>query len=600
MTRDFYPIDLPVILSEGFCGFLEPQEQIWKDQTGQGFHLSKIRAKFPCALDYFDNIKGFTIRSESFKDKTLFRFPLRNKRSHLSNKIWNIDEIHNLLKPLKEEAKYLLLFLRSVTSIKVVKITPNERYIILFKVSVADDDIERISQQKSLLCKRAEATFPIGCESQVIDDVFHFCIKLFNDNNITSCHEWIIVNQIGSKDREVCDLTKSSSQAMLPWVGSAFELTTSPHYENGRIFCFLPLPVEDRAPFAVHVHGTFAVSSNRRALKWESQERQDDEACWNKLLVNRCLPSCYTALLKYMIQQSSIRPELVYRCWPEIAKGPWAELLEPLFKGFLQGSQVVYTDVHKKWISIKDAIFIPQKDKPPQAVCDALLRCNANIVSNVRSHHMLAIRKYYGEFEFVEPVLVCTLLRSTSSSYQGFTQSKKMDILSYLLKNKVYERVTNLELLPLFNEKFIKFEASSTAYCYVCSQNIHPTLLPNLKHRLVYILNDRKDLHDQLIELAKTKATQLRVMDMHAVAKLVPLSDPSTWSQEDLKRFWDWLQDKDLEYFRDLRIVPLPSKTAPLTKASRVIYAPFNNQYIKDDGLVQALMFSLYVTARCI
>ena len=186
---------------------------------------------------------------------------------------------------------------------------------------------------------------------------------------------------------------------MLPWVGAAFELTALPHYESGRIFCFLPLPVENRTPFAVHVHGTFAVSSNRRALKWESQERQDDEACWNKLLVSRCLPSCYTALLKYMIQQSSIKPELVYRCWPEIAatKGPWAELLEPLFKSFLQESQVVYTNVHEKWISIKDAIFIPQKERPPQAVCDALLRCSANIVSNARSHHMLAIKTYYGK-----------------------------------------------------------------------------------------------------------------------------------------------------------------------------------------------------------
>ena len=212
------------------------------------------------------------MKSESsFKDKTLFRFPLRNKQSKLSSKIWSIDGVQKLIESLKAEAKYLLLFLQCVTSIKIVKITPSERYSLLFKVSATDDDVERISQQKLSLCRRVKATFPTGCEPQVICDISHFSIKLLNKDSTTSSHEWIIVNQIGSEDSQVRALAKS--QAVLPWVGTAFELTASSHYEDGHIFCFLPLPVEDHAPFAVHVHGTFAVSSNRRALKWESQER---------------------------------------------------------------------------------------------------------------------------------------------------------------------------------------------------------------------------------------------------------------------------------------------------------------------------------------
>ena len=165
-----------------------------------------------------------------------------------------------------------------------------------------------------------------------------------------------------------------------------------------------------------------------------------------------------------------------------------------------------------------------------------------------------------------------------------------MDILSYLLRDKtVYQHITNLELLPLCNDKFLKFEALSTTYCYVCSKNIPPTLLPNLKNRLVYI-NDRKVLHDQLTDLAETELTQLRVIDVQAVAKLVPLSDPSTWSQKDLERFWDWLQNKALDHFKGLKIVPLSaSKTASLCKTNKVVYVPSNNQCIKNASLVQAL-----------
>ena len=62
----------------------------------------------------------------------------------------------------------------------------------------------------------------------------------------------------------------AQKQHVLPWVGVAIETNTEQIDSNGRIFCVLPLPMEDRAPLSVHINGTFAVSSNRRSRKWES------------------------------------------------------------------------------------------------------------------------------------------------------------------------------------------------------------------------------------------------------------------------------------------------------------------------------------------
>ena len=75
------------------------------------------------ALVPFHNICGFSEGQSHFNGQTFLRFPLRTKASKLSNEVYTIDKLRKLLKPLKEEAKYLLLFLRSVYSIEVFEIS---------------------------------------------------------------------------------------------------------------------------------------------------------------------------------------------------------------------------------------------------------------------------------------------------------------------------------------------------------------------------------------------------------------------------------------------------------------------------------------------
>ena len=71
---------------------------------------------------------------------TLFRFPLRTVPSELSENVYSIPQLHQLLEALKEEAKFLLLFLRSVDNIEVHE--KNEHGTsLLFKVSIQERDM---------------------------------------------------------------------------------------------------------------------------------------------------------------------------------------------------------------------------------------------------------------------------------------------------------------------------------------------------------------------------------------------------------------------------------------------------------------------------
>ena len=61
------------------------------------------------------------------------------------------------------------------------------------------------------------------------------------------------------------------SLKVLPIVGVALPLDVRGS-RTGRIFCFLPLPLEGRSPtgFNIHVNGYFAVEQNRKHLKMVS------------------------------------------------------------------------------------------------------------------------------------------------------------------------------------------------------------------------------------------------------------------------------------------------------------------------------------------
>ena len=120
-------IDLPVIISEDYCGFLEPQESIWKGESGTGYYLKYLKKSCPKALLPYDGIEGFSKHHTLFSNKTFFRFPLRNEPSKIANEKWNIKKLQTLLQAFKSEARYLLLFLRSVRSIEVLEISEHGR-----------------------------------------------------------------------------------------------------------------------------------------------------------------------------------------------------------------------------------------------------------------------------------------------------------------------------------------------------------------------------------------------------------------------------------------------------------------------------------------
>ena len=579
--------DLPVIVSEDYCGFLEPQEDIWNGESGKGYYLKDLLAICPQTLTPYNDICGFS-KSEPFCNRTLFRFPLRNKPSKLSKELYTISKLQVLLESLKAETKYILLFLRSVCSIEVIEISVYNTLKSMFKVSVDTDTyIQHITQQQQLLSD-IQSTFIIDSLSsvrKVIKSSDHFNIEVHDDSS-HSKHEWIVVNHVGSEDTEVMQLAEK--QHVLPWIGTAFEVSSTPCC-GSRIFCVLPLPIEDRAPFSVHINGTFAVSSNRRSLKWEAQERKDDEeSSWNKLLVQKCLPYCYVELISQLIEVCPSNYTAVYSCWPDIVqvKGtPWDGMLEPFFGQLLYSNKVLYTPVlGGQWISISESIFVDENEVVPQPVKECILRCQVKLVE-VDHSEMMALQHYCTYLKNVlNPLMVRTELKCNSNAYEFISNQDKLAILDYCLSDHKYNDLSGLKLLPLLNGDFVQFIQTSyysygTTTLYICSSSTPHTLLPGLEHILVSVYSDNLTTHLNLLELAKSGQTQLKVLGVPEIAELLSQSNPESWSNEQLASFWQWLHDKELRLFHQKQIVPIKQLSGlttimPLAKQGGVVYVP--------------------------
>ena len=577
----FVFIDLPVILSQNYCGFLEPQERVWKGESGKGFYLRNLKNNFQEALEPFDGICGFSKHDPSYQDKTLFRFPLRNRESDLSSDTYTIKKLHSLLHTLKEEAQYLLVFLRSVCSIEICKITESNETMSLFKVSVRDYH-SRLSQQKQVI-SRVESTFTGQSQYSVRDiikDVSRFNIEIVDGGNVSN-YNWLVVNQIGSNVNDVMQLAEK--QHILPWVGTAINLDDP--FSNGRIFCVLPLPVEDQAPFHVHVNGTFAISSNRRSLKWEAQERKgDEEGTWNKLLVEKCLPSCYFKLVSELMELL-IDPSTVYSSWPDVkrvANTPWQGLLNPFYQLLVNSSKAVHTSsAGGRWISVSDAVFII--DEVPPAVSDAMIKCNANLV-DINDSCIEALKQYHS-LKALQPSLVRSHLKSYVHSYCSASRREKLEILKYILKDGSFYDVIGLILLPLANGTFQQFQNRSRYVedIFVCSSSYPSSLLPGVESQLVSVYNEDTTLHTQLCSVVASGSTQLVLLDTKQVANLLSKCNTSYWSHDQMSKFWQWLKSQKLSYFQSKFIVPVKSlsggtSVTALAKQDGVVYiSPYDH-----------------------
>ena len=558
--------DVPVIVSSKRIAYLDPQEKLWHNESGKYYNLSDILSSD--SLIPFNGIADFNSHSCSFYNRTLFRFPLRTEASDLSENAYSVDKVLELIDALKAEAKFLLIFLRSVASIEVFEISTSGNQNLLFSSKITDEFLRSLTEKRSQLIRKVKQSYKRYeyNSSEVHSFLAKFDVETFDHRNGVGMSRWLVCNQVGSSNSTV--RSASTKQNVFPWVGTALELDSN---TEGRIFCFLPMPIESLSNLPVHINGTFGLTDDRRSLKWPGLERRNDPTAeWNMLLVKEVLPPCYSALLLNAKEHQTVQK--FYIVWPDSSRvrDNWKHIISPFLNLFLSNS-VIKCEYHGRWVLPGQAVYVPISGVS-ETVLNTLVSCNVQLAKVPEL--VFRVLKHHGvHFKEVDPAFVRQTIRSNVHSYRNLGYQQKLELLKYCWSDGDYSDFNQLELLPLANNTFSSFQSITYYYTpsnvYLCNSECPKYLLPNLDHKIVDCSND-SDVQRGLSNVARTNLTQLKILDVKSVALLLDESMPARWRNLDIvhypcqeqfpsewfQNFWAWVRNKNLAFFANKLVVP--------------------------------------------
>ena len=512
----------------------------------------------------------------------------------MSSQVYTIDKLREILTALREEARDILLFLRSVTVVEVHEISDGGDCTELLRVSSVFEGSQL--QLRSEFHQQLRAAFERFSYDIVhpIERTVQFKVNVedFIDPVNSSESEWLVASRVGSPSSEVHRIAKALMA--LPWVGVALETTESTAI-GGRVFCVLPMPSEVSCHLPVHVNATFSLNDERRELKWAGVERKNDpSADWNGLIIEHLLPPCYAGLLLGHVKELFTG----YRAWPDIHKlrrTHWEVILKALFEELFSGS--VFFSSCGGWVNHKDTLFTPMEldKKPPSVVNTVLTACGEKIVT-IPPQVWDALGYMSISVATITPNHTRLKLKDNQGVYTRYSHQENFKLLQYCLSDGIFNDLTGIELLPLANNTYTVFnKRNSSPTVYLCSAEYQSCLIPGCKDQLVDTWEKDEELHHLLTRVAECEYTQIKLLDASSVADLLRKCLPTSAAitlphtsicREWLQLFWKWaVHQETLKTFSRLLVVPVydpSSQVEGVESLTTESAAVFSEGYIDD------------------
>jgi len=529
-------LDLPSIFSGKGIGFIDPHQHYftrpvqgkkYREPTSSYlFNLEKDFDEIATLKDQFEPFMQelFGVSPTTFKDGyfkgTMFRFPFRTEgmESELSNTKYGPEKVTSLIASLMSDSHNNLLFLRHLESIevyernsaqevpkKLLDVRISESYLSSVRNKRKEFTMNMIKHREWTKFPAISTTYPIGFDINTQTASGPSNIRL----------RWIVTQYYAGKE-EAAGAGMKADLKYLPQVGVALPL----HFDTeeplclveprGHIFCFLPLPVEEKSStgLRVHVHGSFAIDQNRRHLKWPAADQDrsrltDSDLIWNQFLVRYLLPKATLKMIDYLLR---IRSEmmlnmpsdlvsklnsrsldfdayLIYAVMPEpkLVREQWKSLVEIVIKEIPQ-FKVFYTPANGgKWLKYTDVVFDQvDKNSPLDVLKRNLMQAAQQNLSCVPEFVFKLLPKDRKEISQKQVLDSFKHVQHT----QILTDDQRISLLKYLLDDATVNLV-GAKLLPLDDKvtwtEFKAFNASSTEMVYVGSKNHPQRLLPGLE-----------------------------------------------------------------------------------------------------------------------
>ncbi|KAF9278283.1 hypothetical protein BGZ88_000652 [Linnemannia elongata] len=344
-TSAYHFTDVPGIVSGNSLVFFDPHMANLpksRDTHGnlvaqRGHRYDFLKLTTETLVDQVQPYKGlYGCDMESHFNGTIFRVPLRLQRVKPMSKSgfggdgWTIDQIQKMFVSWIEDAKVGMLFLKEIKSIELSDGTNPA-------ISVTKHDLSNTLAVQSLV----ESPSSPMSHMTIID------ITSTSSGRVKPEHSrWLVYTEDflpENAPQDIRDLAQKRHWSTQ--TGMAIPLGASHASKpcQGRLMVSLPTPIETKFPF--HLHGGFALTTNRKSLAGGS-DPANPMTVWNTYLIETRLPltaiRAYEQLLRWsfrpatlggpQVNELSAAISLFYKRWPTKAEDLFVAFLRAFFQ----------------------------------------------------------------------------------------------------------------------------------------------------------------------------------------------------------------------------------------------------------------------------
>ncbi|GBB96452.1 hypothetical protein RclHR1_02760005 [Rhizophagus clarus] len=582
---------------------------------------------------------------------TIFRYPLRDStESEISKRIYKSEEILNMFHNFyKKESINCLLFLNYIERIYFYELKKGATELeLLYTIQLENAD--QIRQQRRLIAENIVPMMKLLKSKKLssnnqLETSSYVALFSRQQKGVTKeINSWLILNYLDdlleteAYHQKKFD-TNISDLKLIPNVGLAIPLDNL--NVAGRLFCFLPLPIE--MPFPASVHGYFAVKTDRRSL-WSPAEKEDLSTGgsadlhveWNIYLFEKVLPKAWAKFLREIpFKVPKVRPNDAYEFWPIVKKdisGNVSRFCKDLLQNVIEclnvedrvfrgpsSSNVIGTipevseDLYNTlpfqesefhWLSLHNGFF---GDLGDEKFSKIIGKIGFPVVSDSDSYSIIKSLKnsrHKDILKFFSSSIIRTYLNLNCARWEDDTISRGevLQLFEYILKDKMFDKLVGFKMIPLSDGTLGTLTQSSDSYVYIDLNN-ERDIFTNQLNKFI-----DKSIGLELYSLLHDGANSgwnlnIKILDEFAVADMIKFSlnfaanvnleeiqilDNRAW----ICQLWKNILSRysDLTIFEDIHLIPTSHSTLRKLKTPKKIFSKklFNNSFISFKKLYTA------------
>ncbi|KAH7404684.1 hypothetical protein KP509_15G038000 [Ceratopteris richardii] len=526
---------------------------------------------------------------------TIFRFPLRTVRqaaeSQLSKQHYKEENIIQLFDELCEEASLCMLFLKNVEVIRFYDWHPDNSSPFMLCSCSLTSLASQTRWQRHALTRLADSWTSFQGNASKLKYLESFILEFNTEKSFgNKCREtftesFMIVQCMDTPISQVGILSSLAAKeygvCLLPWVAVAAKISgtetqvSSGMINDGKAFCFLPLPLRTNLP--VHVNGFFELSSNRRDI-WHGADMDGMgkiRASWNMLLLNDVIASAYYHLLMNAPEDARLN----YTFWPsETFSEPWKSMVDSFYEG-LSKYPVLHSDIDGgRWLTLPQSVLHDYQMPNFEKQTSILLALGLPLVC--MPHRLFQIVSNHCDAKIMCPNLLRQHLKHIDVNQCGnhLQWESGLDFLDYCLGDVLDEDaardLSGIPLVPLANGKFGVFGDKDSTFSYLLCNEKQYFLLEKVNHMIVS-RNIPQVLLQRIHQMTELSSVNISFMNITGFVNLLDKILPAEWKGKDvvkwipegqnhhpsrawLTAFWEYLNDysEDLNFLGSWPLIP--------------------------------------------